>query len=64
MSCACENKKMSSDRERIRTLAKKLAVVEQQTIAIIKNSDGTYDFCPVASIDGRKVVEYISIHTN
>ena len=44
MSCACEHKKMSSEYERILRLAKAFAQLEEDTVAIYANDDGTYGY--------------------
>ena len=60
MSCACENKKMSSEYKRILRLAKAFAQIQDDTVAIYANEDGTYGFC-LASLEIEKtIIEYIS----
>ena len=60
MSCACEHKKMSSEYQRILRLAKAFARLEDDTVAIYANADGTYGFC-LASLEIEKtIIEYIS----
>lgn len=58
MSCACENKKLSTDRERIARLAKALAVTEGEDTAVYLNEDGTYGFATVSHANGKNIVEY------
>ncbi len=60
MSCACEHKKMDSDLDRIRRLAKAFAKMEQTTVAIVGNEDGTYSFCPINDRITKPIIEYIS----
>ncbi len=48
MSCNCKNKRFSQEAERIRRLAKALAVMEQETVALYKNADGTYGFSRIS----------------
>lgn len=60
MSCACENHRLSSEYERVAGLAKKLAVMEQKTVAVYKNTDGTYGFCVVSDNIDKPIVEYKS----
>lgn len=60
MSCACEHKKLGSDLDRIRGLAKKFAQMEQTTVAIVQNSDGTYGFCSFSEKITKPIIEYIS----
>ncbi|MBJ2189150.1 MAG: hypothetical protein JFR41_11070 [Muribaculaceae bacterium] len=60
MSCACENRRLSQEYERIRRLAKDFARLENKTVALVKNANGTYSFhCADAVID-RPIVEYIT----
>ncbi len=60
MSCACEHKKLGSDLDRIRKLAKAYAQMEQTTVAIVQNADGTYGFCSFSDNITKPIVEYIS----
>ncbi len=62
MSCACEHKKLGSDLDRIRRLAKAIAKMEQCTVAIVRNDDGTYGFCAIKEniTITKPIVEYIS----
>ena len=60
MSCACEHKKLGSDLDRIRRLAKAYAEMEQTTVAIVRNSDGTYGFCALSDNITKPIIEYIS----
>ena len=59
MSCACEHKKLASEYERMRRLAKATAKIEDKTVALYKNDDGTYGFTADTEID-KPIVEYIS----
>lgn len=59
MSCACENKKLGQELERIRRLAKSLARMEDADVGIFRNADGTYGFAKAANID-KPIIEYIS----
>ena len=60
MSCACENRKNAGDLDRIRRIAKKFAQMEQTTVAIIRNNDGTYGFSAVTEKKANPIIEYIS----
>lgn len=60
MSCACEHKKMGSDLDRIRRLAKAFAQMEHKTVAIVQNNDGTYGFCALSDKIIKPIIEYIS----
>lgn len=60
MSCACEHKKLGSDLDRIRKLAKAFAQMEQKTVAITQNDDGTYGFCVLSDEISKPIIEYIS----
>lgn len=59
MSCACENKKLAKEYERIYRLAKATAKLQQTTVALYKNADGTYDFTNETDIN-KPIIEYIS----
>lgn len=60
MSCVCEHKKMGSDLDRIRRLAKALAQMEHKTVAIVQNIDDTYGFCTLNDNITKPIIEYIS----
>lgn len=60
MSCACEHKKLGQEIERIRRLAKGYAEMEGVTVALIKNTDGTFGFCKADSEIEKEIVEYIT----
>lgn len=60
MSCACENIRLGSELERIRRLAKGLARIEQKTVVIVRNSDGTYGFCPEGESENKPIVEFVT----
>ena len=60
MSCGCENKRMASEYERMRRLAKGLAVMEGVTVVLYKNDDGTFYFAKVSEEISKKIVEYIT----
>lgn len=60
MSCACEHKRMSSEYERILRLAKAFAQLEEDTVAIYANDDGTYGFCLASLEIDKTIIEYIS----
>jgi hypothetical protein len=59
MSCACENKKLGSELERIRRLGKAYAQLEECDVVIYQKEDGTYNFCK-AGEQTKPIVEYIS----
>ena len=59
MSCACENKKKSSEYERMRRLAKAAAELHEKTVVLFMNEDGTYGFSIDLEIN-KLNVEYIS----
>lgn len=59
MSCACENKRYSSEYDRIRRLAKASAMIQETTVAIFANPDGTFDFTTDTETD-KPIVEFIS----
>ena len=63
MSCGCENKKMATEIERIRRLAKALAKIENEIVGIWLNDNGTYGFCKESVISEEiedKIIEYIT----
>lgn len=60
MSCGCEHKKLGGEIERIKRLAKAYAKMEDTTVAIYSNPDGTYGFC-ISSVEiSKPIVEYIT----
>lgn len=59
MSCACENKKMASEYDRMYRLAKMTAELHDQTVVLYKNEDGTYGVSTDIEID-KPNKEYIS----
>lgn len=60
MSCACENKRMGQEIERIRRLAKAWAKMEGVTAVLYKKEDGTYGFASISEEIGKPIVEYIT----
>lgn len=60
MSCACKNKQLSSERDRIFRLAKALAKLEQVDVIIFKNDDGSFGFRPASDEIDKPIVEYIT----
>lgn len=60
MSCGCMNKKLGSERERIRRLAKAFAQMEGILVAVYRNDDGTYGFCPTDNDITKPIIEYIT----
>lgn len=60
MSCACENKKYGQERERIRKLAKSLALLEKKAVGIYKLNDGTFGFDVVGCINDKEIIELIT----
>lgn len=59
MSCACEHKRLASEYERMRRLAKAAAKLRDKTVALYKNDDGTYGFTTDTDSD-KSIVEYIT----
>lgn len=60
MSCACEQKKLSSEYERMKRLAKAAAKLRDETVALCRNPDGTYRLAfPDEKLTGE-AVEYFS----
>ncbi len=60
MSCDCEHKRMGADYERMRRLAKALARMEDETVAMYRNPDGTYGFGLAGRESEKTITEYIS----
>lgn len=60
MSCACEQKKLSEEYERMKRLAKSYACMQGETVALYMKTDGTYDFATTPDNKEIKIVEYIS----
>lgn len=60
MSCACEHKKLSSEYERMKRLAKACARLQEQTVGLYKNPDDTYAFCVVTETSDKQFLEYLS----
>lgn len=60
MSCDCEHKKLGGEIDRIRNLAKAYAMMEDTTVAIYSNPDGTYGFCNISAGTNKPIVEYIT----
>lgn len=60
MSCACEHRKMASDLERIRKLAKGCARLEDKVFIIFKRDDGTYGFQSESEEIDKPIIEYIT----
>lgn len=58
MSCSCIRKKIMSELEHVRELAKKLAIMEQTMVVVYKKADGTYSFAPVGEDFEGEIVEY------
>lgn len=59
MSCACEHKRLASEYDRMRRLAKAAAKLRGKTVALYKNDDGTYGFTTDTDSD-KSIVEYIT----
>lgn len=60
MNCGCEHKRLASERERIRRLAKAFAITEETTVAMYRNEDDTYGFEPIDRVGKKEIVEYIT----
>lgn len=60
MSCACMNRRIGQDLDRIRRLAKAFAQSEGVTVAIYKNGDGTYNFVTVSHVSDKQIIEYVT----
>lgn len=60
MSCGCDNRRKSQELDRQRGLAKKLAMMEDEAVAIYLNEDGTYGFDVVSKEIDKKIIEYVT----
>lgn len=60
MSCACNNRRLAQEYERIYRLAKGLAVMEGKDCVIFKNEDGTYGFLAADREIDKEIVEYVT----
>lgn len=60
MSCACENRRLGQEYERIRRLAKAWAKMEDKTTVLYQNEDGTYGFTSISEEIVKPIVEYIT----
>nr|DAK20682.1 MAG TPA: hypothetical protein [Caudoviricetes sp.]DAZ02870.1 MAG TPA: hypothetical protein [Caudoviricetes sp.] len=59
MSCGCEHKKLASEYERMRRLAKATARLQENTVVLYRNDDGTFGISPDLEIK-KNVVEFIT----
>lgn len=59
MSCGCEHKKLASEYERMRRLAKATARLQENTVVLYRNDDGTFGISPDIEIK-KNVVEFIT----
>lgn len=59
MSCGCEHKKLASEYERMRRLAKATARLQENTVALYRNDDGTFGISPDLEIK-KNVMEFIT----
>lgn len=60
MNCGCENRKLGRELERVRRLAKGFAEMENKTVAICRNEDGTYCFISTEKEITKPIIEYIT----
>lgn len=60
MSCGCENRKLGREIDRARRLAKGFAQMEQTMVALYRNEDGTYGFCPEEKAIDKTIIEYVT----
>lgn len=60
MSCACEHKKLSSEIDRIRRLAKATAKLHGCEVVLYRNEDGTYNFADINTDIDKPIIEIIS----
>ncbi len=60
MSCACNNRRLAQEYERIYRLAKGLARMECKDVVIFRNADGTYGFIQAGKETDKPIVEYVT----
>ncbi len=60
MSCACNNKRLAQEYDRIWRLAKGWAKMEEATAVIYKCEDGTYGFASEIDEIDKQIVEYVT----
>ena len=59
MSCGCENKQRASEYERMKSLAKKAAILNECIMEMRLRDDGTYAFNCRGSEGSGVIIEYI-----
>lgn len=59
MSCGCENKKRASEYERMKSLAKKAAILSECIMELRLRDDGTYAFNCRDTGGSGVIIEYI-----
>lgn len=60
MSCRCENTRLGKELDRIRRLAKGLAVECGMTVALYSMDDGTYRFSTIDKEITKPIIEFIT----
>ena len=58
MACACENRKLQSELDRVSELAKKAAVLDSCIYVVYQRKDGTYAFDKLGVEIKGTIVEY------
>ena len=59
MSCGCENKQRASEYERMKSLAKKAAILNECIMERRLRDDGTYTFNCCGTGGSGKIIEYV-----
>lgn len=59
MSCGCDNKQRASEYERMRSLAKKAAILSGCIMEMRLRDDGTYAFNCLGTGGAGTIIEYI-----
>lgn len=59
MNCGCMNRRLSSEHERMRRLAKMTARMREETMVLYRNEDGTYGISPIG-YEKSDIIEYIT----
>lgn len=62
MSCACNNKRLAQEYDRIYRLAKAWAKMEDETAVIYKNDDGSFGFTSSVNQENFNIVEFVTSH--
>lgn len=59
MSCACEQKRLANEHDRMWKLAKATARLHDKTVVLYRNDDGTYGISEDLETD-KPIIEFIT----